>query len=82
MYVSRQKPRLEAEKVLPRHGLDVLVPRLGINVMRYHYSKLLSIHFVYICFKILKKKLNLCRPIKQRFRWKLNVIGVCVASWI
>jgi len=34
MYVSRQKPRLEAAKVLlARPRLNVLMPRLGLNVM-------------------------------------------------
>jgi len=42
-YVSRQKPRLEAANVLPRPSLDVLMHRLGLNIMTsyvqvYHYS--------------------------------------------
>jgi len=41
MYVSRQKPRLEAAKVLSRPRLDVLMPRLGLDVMA---SGLVSSH--------------------------------------
>jgi len=70
MYVSRQKPRLEATKVLPR--LDVLMPRFGLNAMtlsglRYDIiiHNLHSFIFCKYVFKTFKTKLHLC--IKKRF---------------
>jgi len=71
MHVSRQKPRLEAAKVLPRPGLHVVKPRLGLNVMTSKLRYDIIIHnfhpfiFSVYVFKTFKTKLHLC--IKQRF---------------
>jgi len=47
MYVSRQKPRLEAAKVQPRPRLDILMPRLGLDVMA-SVSSLLNLYDIII----------------------------------
>jgi len=69
MYVSRQKPRLEAAKVLPRPHLDVLMPRLGLAlVLMLTFKKRYDIiihnfHPVIFCMYALKTfntKLRLC----------------------
>jgi len=44
MCVSRQKPRLEAENLLPR--LDVLMPRLGLALPRDYCLGLASASFL------------------------------------
>jgi len=69
MYVSRQKPRLEAAKVLPRPRQDVLMPRLGLASVSVSNSKLRydiiihNFHPFILCIYVLKTfkiKLHLC----------------------
>jgi len=76
---------LETAKVLPRPRLDVLMPRLGhasVSILRYDII-IHNFHPFIFCiyvFKTFKTKLHLC--FSSVFRSKLNVFGVCVASWI
>jgi len=68
MCISRQKPRLKAEKMLPRprlESLDVLVPRLGLNVKLRYDIFIHNFNLFIFCIYVFKTKLQLC--IKQRF---------------
>jgi len=50
---------LEADKVLPRPRLNVLMPRLGLNVkLRYSITLIHSSFCIYV-FKTIKTKLHL-----------------------
>jgi len=49
MCVSRQKPRLEAENLLPRPRLDVLMPRLVIIASASPWSRLFCLGLASPC---------------------------------
>jgi len=66
MHFSRQKPRLEAAKVMPRPRLDVFMPHLGlvsVSILSYVTISLFItfIHssFVYMCLRPLRQAFSL-----------------------
>jgi len=79
MYVSRQKSRLEATKVLPRPCLDVLMPRSygfglvatrGIGTPMLRYDIIIHIHNVYPFIYCIKQILGY---VFKTFKTKLHL---------